>query len=324
MSKIEVVSRDADRLRFFAYNTCCEVALREPAQSPALWDQVLENVRRVQRMLDAYDEASELSALRAAPANRPIRLSDEFFSLLQTLLAACAASSGAFDITVGGLSRLWDFAGGKPRRPDTERLREALTHTGYGLVALNEAEKTVTMLRDGVCLDAGAAGKGYAVQRLTDTLRGMGVKNATINLGGNLYLLSGGPHDGCWSIGVQEPWERRGRTLGELRLKGDVAVSTSGGYDRFFIEDGHIWHHLLDPRTGCPVESSLLSCTVVCSDALMSDVLSTVLFIGGEACMRQVAQAVCPDAFAGCVMAYADGSVEISPELEDSFTPMWE
>lgn len=324
MSSIEIVRCESNQLRFLAYNTFCEILLRDEDAQQGLWEGAIEIAEQIRRMLDAYDEMSELSALRKAETGQPVRISDELFKLLHTLLAACAASKGAFHIALGGLSKLWNFASDHPQCPDPQRISKLLQQSRLESVLLDETQKTVTFLQDGIQLDIGAAGKGYAAGRLAAYLRAAGVGSASVNLGGNLCLLGSGPRQGRWAVGVQQPWDRRGLTLGTLYLDAGQSVSTSGGYDRFFIQNGKVWHHLLDPRTGYPVENGPLGCTVVCSDALLGDVLSTTLFVGGEACLRSVAELLCPQSKVGYVRVEADGTVEISPELENVFCPAWE
>lgn len=320
MSRIQLVRSEARQLRFIAYNTFCEIVLCGQTAQPGLWEGALETARQVQSLLDAYDEKSELSALCAAEPGLPRAVSGELFSLLEILCAAGQASGGAFDITLGELSRLWNFTASEPGCPAPERLALARARTGLDLITLDRAQKTVT-LSARLRLDAGAAGKGYAAGRLAAFLRGQGVRNAWVNLGGNLYLLGPGPRNGLWAVGVQQPWARRGLTLGTLWLKGDTSVSSSGGYDRFFVQQEKVWHHLLDPHTGRPADNGALGCTVVCADALLGDVLSTVLFVGGAQCLRRTAAALCPDIPVGYILARDDFSAEISPELEPVFSP---
>ncbi len=322
MKRVEVTAADSQRLRLLAMNTFCEIVLYGREAPAGLWDEAVDTVERVRELLDAYDPRSQLSVLCRLPAGEPHGVSAELFAILEVLCAAGEASSGVFDITTGALSGLWDFTAEEPHRPDPRRIAQVRERVGWGLMALDPVRKTVTLAREGIRLDAGAAGKGYAAGELAALLRRAGIPSASVNLGGNLYLLGPGLRDGTWAVGVQQPWAPRGTVLGTLRLEGDRSVSSSGGYDRYFVEDQKVWHHLLDPRTGCPAECGVLGCTVVCRDALLCDILSTVLFVGGEDCLRRTAEALRPGMEVGYVLTQSDGTVWISSELEGIFQPM--
>ena len=320
MGKVELLRQDQDRIRFLAYNTFCEVIVVDPVpekiDTRPLFGELLEGAIHVQKMLDVYDDTSEISYINLNASSKPIAVSKELFRLLHKLQSISQVSGRTFDYTLGALLNLWNFTSDDPIVPNSDSIKKALLCTGFHNVTLDTETETVFLKKEGLSLDLGAVGKGYAVQHLSNILRSNGISKASVNLGGNLYLLGEAP----WNIGVQQPWERRGTLAGSLRLPGNISVSTSGGYDRFFIRDGHIFHHLLNPCTGYPVETDILSSTVVCSDALMGDILSTVLFIGGVECMNNITNALCPDIFIGYVLALANHDIIVSDSIEEYFT----
>lgn len=320
MRPAQICERNRTCVRFLLYNTFCEVAVLDRPEAGQALDAVIAEAEAVQQLLDAYDPESELSRLNVqASSGLRTPISENLFALLLTLLRSGEASGGRFDITVGSLLRLWNFTAGEPRKPRKTDITGATR--GYRHVSLDGVSRTAQFLRDGLSLDCGAAGKGYAAGRIASRLQAMGVGRATINLGGNLHLLGSGPHAGKWRVGVQQPWARRGETAGILMLDGDVSVSTSGGYDRYFTQGGQVWHHLLDPATGEPARSNRTSCTVVSRDALAADVLSTVLFVGGPDCFIRTASSVWPKADAGYVLANGT-EIELSENVKGRFEAM--
>lgn len=272
--------------RFYLYHTVCEVRLHlYGGDAEALLDSCEKTARQAQAMLNIYDPASELSRLNSGyTAGKPYRVSRPLFNLLHEIDAFSRACGGAFDITVGPAVRLWDFTARRPRVPDRTALRKTMERVGYEHIHYDTASETVTIDRQGMLLDAGGAGKGYAVGLVAALLRAAGVGSASVNFGGNLYALGSmqiaesAPRP--WRVGIQRPWAERGEPVCSVYLD-NRAVSTSGGYDRFFTQDNNVYHHILDPRTGWPVESDLLSVSVITPDALLSDLLSTAFFVLG-------------------------------------------
>lgn len=267
----------------FLYNTVCTVVLYDWLGDAApLLDGCERLAEDVRQMLDIYDENSELSRLnREGQSGRPVELNTQLYTLLRQLDTFSRLSEGAFDITVGPLMKLWDFTAMTPAPPSPEALRRALGSTGYSHIHYDDARQAVTFTKPGVRLDAGGAGKGYALGLVAEFLRENKVVSAGLDFGGNLYLLGPAPTGAAaWQVGVQSPWASRGHSVGSLSLR-DTAVATSGGYDRCFEFEGKTYHHILDPRTGRPVENELGSVTIICDEPLYTDLVSTAFFVLG-------------------------------------------
>lgn len=272
--------------RLFLYNTVCEIRLYE-YEGDARWllDRCEELSVGVQKMLNIYDEGSELSVLnRSYVPEVPYQLSKELFRLLKEVYDFSVLSEGAFDMTVGSLVRLWNFTADRPAIPEPEQLEMIRAKSGYQNLLFDEDETTLTVLVSGITIDGGGFGKGYAVGVVVDFLRNHGVTSAVINYGGNLFLIGEHPigrgQKQRWRIGVQSPWCPRGESLGTLKLA-DAGVATSAGYDRYFKMGEKVWHHIINPVTGYPVESSLQSISIVSDVPLITDLMSTACFVMG-------------------------------------------
>ena len=180
--------------------------------------------------------------------------------------------------------------------------------------------RTVTFERDGMVVDAGGAGKGYAVGRVAEYLKSRGVRSASVNFGGNLYLI--GPKcsadvvEAPWKIGIRAPWSREMKSIGTMELQ-DCGTATSGGYDRYFSEDEKIYHHLLDPRTGYPADNTLDSVTIVSDNALYTDLLSTACFVAGEDAVDRICKRV--GGRVDYVLVKKDGTITVSDGLRTHF-----
>ncbi len=208
-------------------------------------------------------------------------VSDETAGYLKQVLDLSEASGGAMDPTMGKVIRLWDIDGENPHVPAEDDLKSLLADVGYDKVILNGNDVTMP---EGVTLDLGAAGKGIgcdAAKKILDADKD--VSGMILNLGGSSVMSYGSKPDGsAWQVAVTDPRDTEGDYLGVVTLNGTEFLSTSGDYEKYFIEDGIRYHHILDPSTGHPARSGLTSVTVVCDDGLDADGLSTACFVLGK------------------------------------------
>lgn len=302
------------RICFPLYHTVCEVAVDWEEGAEELLQEVKRTAQHVQKLLDFYDPESELSRLnKNYRAGVPFPVSEELYAYLKRLDWFSRTSGGLFDSTVGPLVRLWDFTAENPKVPEPGRLEQARERCGYEKIHFLEGY-AVLLEQEGMEIDPGASGKGYAVDCAEALLRAENIRSGTINFGGNLYVL-GMAGDRKWAVGVQQPWAGRGRTLGTLHLS-DCAVATSGGYERYFRLGEKVYHHILDPRTGWPVESRFQSATAVASSAWMADLMSTLLFLGGEEAAEPFRK---EDETIGFLLVDSKGNAKVSDSLKEKF-----
>ena len=187
------------------------------------------------------------------------------------------ATEGGFDITIRPLAELWGFLWKEYRLPTEEELKAVLPRVNYRLVQLSPEKRTVHFLAAGVSLDLGGIAKGYAVDCAVEKLRSLGVANALVKAGGDLRVIGAPPGRTNWIVQLEDPAKggRRVRVL--LR---DAALSTSGNYENFFETNGVRYGHLLNPRTGWPVQG-IAACTVIAPTCVESDALATGCFVMG-------------------------------------------
>lgn len=244
-------------------------------------------------------------------------LSSEEAELIQTAWQISDWSDGAFDLTVAPLSALWDVSRAT-RPPAEEDIARALALVGY---------RTAECTAEGVCfskagqgLDLGAVAKGSAGDRAAERLQALGCTGGVLDLGGNIKLFGAKPDGSLFRVGIRDP--RGDSALGILTLT-DTSVITSGSYERYFEYEGVRYHHILDPRTGRPAESGLLSVTVVCKDGALADMLSTACFVlgaeRGTALLDTVNASGRWPAAEG-IFVLEDGGVVVTAGLEDAFS----
>jgi thiamine biosynthesis lipoprotein len=244
-------------------------------------DAALDEVRRLDDLLSNYKPASEWSQVNQSAAAKPVRVSDELFRLLGACWQYSRESEGAFDITVGSLMKVWGFYKGSGHLPHKPEIQAALTKVGYRHMHLDAAAQTVWFDRPGVEMDPGGIGKGYAVDRMVEVLRKMGVRSAFVaGSGSSIYGIGTPPEEPRgWAVKIKDPWDSS-KTLADVWLK-DMSMSTSGSYEKFFRAEGRIYAHIMDPRTGYPAQGTV-SVSVVTPRTIDSEAWAKPYFVNGR------------------------------------------
>ena len=205
-------------------------------------------------------------------------ISEDLAALLSEGLDITRESNGAFDIAIAPLTSLWDFTAEEPKVPDDSDIQNALPLCSSDGVTINGQD--ITLPSDDIQFDVGAIAKGYIADRLKDFLVKKGVKSAIINLGGNVLCIGSKPDGTPFKIGIQKPFADRNETEAVMDITGKSVVS-SGIYERCFKQDGKLYHHILNPKTGYPYDNGLISVTIISDQSVDGDALSTTCFALG-------------------------------------------
>ncbi len=238
-------------------------------------EEVFQEAARIDRLMSTYKDESEISKINREAAHGPVPTGDELFGLVQRSIDISVLTRGAFDITFDSVGQHYDFRA--RQRPDTATVEAERTHINYQLVKLDRAAGSIEFLEEGVRINLGGIAKGYVVERGIDILRHRGIEHAIVTAGGDSRLL-GDRRGRPWMVGIRDP-----REDGEVAISVplvDEAISTSGDYERYFEEDGVRYHHIIQPSTGKPA-SGIRSATVFGPDAVITDALSTSVFVMG-------------------------------------------
>ncbi len=240
-----------------------------------------EEARRLDRLLSNYLPGSEWSQVNSLAAKQAVRVSPELFQLLAACVEYSRQSEGAFDITVGPLMKVWGFYKGTGHLPHRAEIRGALGRIGYQNIVLDPKNNTVRFARDGVEIDPGGIGKGYAVDKMVDILKEDGIMSALVSAGGSsIYGIGAPPNEKRgWHVTIRDPKDAA-KSVAELWLH-DNSLSTSGNYEKFFFAEGRMYSHIMDPRTGYPAEG-MLSASVVAPKTLDSEAWTKPYYIRGR------------------------------------------
>lgn len=258
----------------FLLDTLVSVTFYREQDRDAVRD-ALALCRELELVFSRTDSRSELFRLNDQDS---AEVSGALLAVLRRSLDFCGLSGGRFDITMGGVSALYDFTGTDPHLPAPEAVSEALAHVGWqhiridgDFVRIDDPETVV---------DLGAAAKGFIADEMKALLLERGVEHAIISLGGNVLTIGGRPDGKDYQIGIRDP-EKGSEDLAAVAEVNGLSVVTSGIYERFFEQDGVICHHILDPGTGLPIHNGLLSVSIVGPCSLDCDILSTACFAMG-------------------------------------------
>lgn len=236
-----------------------------------------DEVTRVDALMSLHRADSELTRLNSRAAESPVPASPPLFAVIETAQRIATETDGAFDITVRPLTELWGFIWKEYRLPTTNELARTLPLVGHGLLQLDPPQRLVRFRRAGMSLDLGGIAKGFAVDRAIERLRTLGVTNAMVKAGGDLRVSGLPPGADHWEVQLENPQKSGRRAFIRLR---SGALSTSGNYENYFEINGRRYAHIVNPRTGLPVEG-VASCTVLAPTCMESDAWATALVVLG-------------------------------------------
>ncbi len=244
-------------------------------------DKAFDEIARLESILSKYKENSGIYNINNSKDKaKPIKIHDEAFGIIKRSIEFSKLSDGAFDITCVPLLELWGFAGTPVlKTPDKNGIRKVLKNVGFENIILDEDKKTVSLSSNRMKIDLGGIAKGYAVDRAIAVLKDNGIKNAIVDAGGDIYCLGSKSKNLSWNVGIQHPRDKN-KLISRISLK-DKAVATSGDYERFFVIEGKKYSHIVNPKTGYPVEEVPMSVTVVADDCTIADALATAVFVLG-------------------------------------------
>lgn len=262
---------------YFIFDTIVTVKIYDERATDTDFQNIKKILENIESKMSRTLKTSELYKLNAHAGKGPYAVSADTFDVIQRALDYAKRTDSAFDPTVGPLVNSWNIGHEDARVPTQSEINAGLQLVGYDKVSLDEANYTVTLAQPGMVLDLGGIAKGYAADVIAKYVREAGYSSAIIDLGGNIFAVGDKPGGLDWKIGVQDPNETRGNPIGTMKVK-DKTIVTSGVYERYFVDNGKHYHHILNSKTGYPVENNLNSVTIVTTSSADADGLSTAIF----------------------------------------------
>ena len=292
-------------------------------QGDAVANRIFERLRTIDGHVRVQNQTSELAVVNQLAGVKPVAVSPDTYAIASLAVELAQLSGGAFDPTIGPVSLLWNIESDAPHVPSPAELKLALPLINWQEIDLDPTRQSVGLRRPGMQLDFGGVAKGYAALEAARICREAGVKSALLNMGdSSIYALGTKPNGKPWRIGIQNPDPgtggevQRGQLLGVVECA-DAVVESSGSYERFFVKDGRQYHHIMDPKTGFPVNNGLVQVTLILGgDTRWADGLSTAVFVLGPVAGLRLVESL-PNAAA--IMVGSDHSVRLSSRAKGRF-----
>jgi len=258
--ELSVVSDDADWA-----NTCIDAGIAE--------------IQRIEKLLTTFSDDSQTAEVNRNAGIAPVKVDREVFDLIARSIRISRLTQGAFDITYGSIDKsLWNFDVNMTALPDAETAAKAVRLIDYRNVILDTIDCTVFLREQGMRIGFGGIGKGYAAERAKQVMKKMGAESGIVNASGDLSAWGLQPNGQKWTIGIANP-DLQGQAFSYMAIT-DMAVATSGSYEKFVVIDGKKYSHTIDPRTGLPV-SGIKSVTIITTNAEIADAMATPVMIMG-------------------------------------------
>ncbi len=272
-------------------------------------------VKDIDNKMNPSTISSDIYKINQNAGKEPVKVSKDTFNVIKASLHYSEVSNDSFDATIGALVQLWNIGNEKAKVPTQEEVNALLPSVDYKNIILDEKNSTVMLKNPETKIDLGGIAKGYAADKVVQYLEGQKIEGAIVNLGGNIYTL--GTKDGKtkFNIGIQDPTKPRGNAIGSITTTNNSVV-TSGIYERYIEKDGKIYHHILSPKTGYPVENNLSSVTIISDNSMNCDALSTTAFsLGLEKGLKLIESTPNTEA----IFITKDKQIYTTPGLKDSF-----
>lgn len=250
------------------------------AEGNAAISKAYERITEIENLMSTSIEESDVYHINQNAGVQPVQINPSTLEVLQKGLEYFPVSKETFNIGLGSLIDLWGIGKDWQKIPTQQEILTAMNHIDLAELQVSEKDRTAFIKDSDMLLDLGGIAKGYAVDEAIDILRKNGIKSGLVNLGGDIYAL-GTKTDGTpWRVGVNNPHVGQDNSIIRITVS-DKSVVTSGDYERFFVENDIRYHHIIDPKTGYPADSGLVSVTIVSDKSMDGDVLSTSVFILG-------------------------------------------
>ncbi len=258
-------------------------------------DAAIKEVQRIEYLLTTFSDLSQTSLINANAGLRPVKVDEEVISLIERSIKISEITDGAFDITYGSIDkRLWNFDQGMTSLPDEETALKSVGLIDYRNVIIDKKQSTVLLKNKGMRIGFGGIGKGYAADRAKLVLQQMGIKSGIVNAAGDLITWGTQIGGNAWTVGIADP-EQTDRPFSALKIS-DMAIATSGSYEKYVTINGKRYSHTIDPKTGLPV-SGVKSVSIICPSAELADALATPVVVMGAKVglelINQIKQVAC-------------------------------
>lgn len=241
---------------------------------------VNKTLRKLEKNLSLYIAGSDIDKINNNAGLLPVKVDSYTYDIIYKSYVYSENSDGIFDITIAPLSKLWGITSENPKVPAEEQINQALKLIDYKKIEFNKKENSIFLKDKNMAIDLGGIAKGYICDVIKQEYDSLNVDSALVSIGGNIFAYKTKPGNKAYTLGIRDPYGESNDIIGKLNATNKV-VATTGAYERFFESEGKIYHHILNTKSGYPVDSAVASATIVSEDGGLADFLSTTIFIEG-------------------------------------------
>lgn len=249
------------------------------AEAREVIDASFKRMQEIEDEMSVSIKTSQIYKINSHP-QKEIKIKKDTFKVIQKALAYAKLTEGKFDPSIRPLVELWGVDTENAHIPSNSEINKARKLVNYKEIKIDESKKTVRLTKKGMKLDLGAIAKGYAADEVRKIIESKGVESAYVNLGGNVLVIGSKPDGSAWKVGIQNPRLSKSGVIASIEVR-DKTIVTSGNYERYFKENGIIYHHIIDPTTGRPARTGIISTSIITRNSFDADALSTSVFILG-------------------------------------------
>jgi thiamine biosynthesis lipoprotein len=278
-------------------------------------DELFKVISELEKKLSIHAIGSELDLIRKNAGIVPVKVSEDTLAVFEKSIEYSKLSGGLFDITSAPLISLWAIGTDEQHIPSDDEINSSLELIDYGKIVINHEESTIFIQDKNMYANLGAIAKGYIADQVAEKARELELESAILNLGGNVLLIGSKPDGNDFKVGIQDPDVTRGGYMGIVEGS-NLSIVTSGDYERYFIENGVKYHHILNPNTGYPAENNIKSVSIITNNSFDGDALSTsVLLMGLEKGIEFIERTENTEA----IFITKDNEIILTDGIKDSF-----
>lgn len=293
------------------------------ANSKEAVEEGFEKLNEINEMASTNISTSDVYKINSSSGKDYVKVHPEILKMIETSIKYSKLSDGAFDITLGPIINLWGIGTDNERLPSDEEIKAKLPLIGYENISVNENDNSVMLKKEGMAIDLGGIAKGFAADEVLKIYKNYNIENGLINLGASsIYAVGKNQDNNEWSVGIKHPRSEDPKEyIGIIKLSNE-GLSTSGDYERYFIKDYKRYHHIIDPKTGYPVDNGVMSDTIVIDgntqdNSMLADLLTTTVFtLGPEKGLKLINSL--PEA--SCEITTSDYKIYVSDGFKDRIT----